>query len=190
MRRNHPPQVFRFVRSPFGKSFCLLLLLGLTDLGLAATIELPAPATGKASWYGEAHRGRLMANGEPFDPDRLTAASWFYPLGTRVRVSLDSGSGAAATVVVTITDRGPARALVQRGRVIDLSTAAFRKLAQPRLGLIPVRVEIASSNPLTDHWPRRAWPSMRPASSRAVLETQAEASSFGTGRRKPASSEG
>ena len=43
--------------------------------------------TGLASWYGEAHRGRLMANGRKFDPDKLTAASWFYPLGTRVRVT-------------------------------------------------------------------------------------------------------
>jgi rare lipoprotein A len=190
MRRNHSAQVFRFVLGPCGKSFCLLVLLGLTDLGLAATLELPVPATGKASWYGETHRGRLMANGEPFDPDRMTAASWFYPLGTRVRVSLDTGSGAAATVVVTITDRGPARALVQHGRVIDLSAAAFRKLAQPRLGLIPVRVEVAGSNPPADHWPRRSWLSMRPASGRTVLATQAEARSLGTGRRKPASTEG
>src|SRR5689334_14404996 len=46
--------------------------------------------TGVASWYGEAHRGRLMANRQPFDPDQFTAASWFYPLGTRVRVTLRS----------------------------------------------------------------------------------------------------
>src|SRR5579862_977014 len=61
----------------------------------------------QASWYGESHRGRLMANGQPFDPDQLTAASWFYPLGTRVVVTHD-----ARTVTVEITDRGPAHRLV------------------------------------------------------------------------------
>jgi peptidoglycan lytic transglycosylase len=88
-----------------------------------------------ASWYGEEHRGKFMANGRPFNPDALTAASWFYPLGTRVRVT--SGN---ANVVVTITDRGPARRLVRRGRVIDLSAAAFRRLAGLELGLVEVTI--------------------------------------------------
>ena len=50
--------------------------------------ELTANAQkGLASWYGEELRGKLMANGKRFDPDKLTAASWFYPLGTRVPLS-------------------------------------------------------------------------------------------------------
>src|SRR5437867_13046550 len=90
-----------------------------------------------ASWYGEDHRGKPMANGRPFNPDALTAASWFHPLGTRLRVM----SG-ASSVVVTITDRGPARRLVRQGRVIDLSAAAFRRLAGPELGLVEVTIII------------------------------------------------
>jgi rare lipoprotein A len=90
-------------------------------------------ATDQASWYGEDHRGRLMANHQPFDPDSLTAASWFFPLGTKVLVTYEDRS-----VVVEITDRGPARRLVQEGRKIDLSRAAFAKLADPDLGLIDV----------------------------------------------------
>lgn len=82
-----------------------------------------------------------MANGQPFDPDRLTAASWFYPLGTRVRVSLNAPGDPKKAVEVTITDRGPAWHLVKQGRVIDLGYAAFKELADPRLGLIPVHVE-------------------------------------------------
>lgn len=76
-----------------------------------------------------------MANGQPFDPDQFTAASWFYPLGTRVRVTHCNRA-----VVVTITDRGPAKRLVRQGRVIDLSHAAFAALADPDLGLIDVSV--------------------------------------------------
>ncbi len=94
---------------------------------------------GVASWYGEAHRGRLMADGRRFDPDQLTAASWFYPLGTRVRVTAADQPG--RSVIVTITDRGPAKKWVSAGRLIDLSRAAFKEIAPPGLGLVRVIVE-------------------------------------------------
>ncbi len=95
---------------------------------------------GDASWYGEVHRGKLMANRKRFDPDKLTAASWFYPLGSKVRVTLNLPGRSQKSVLVTITDRGPAKDLVQNGRVIDLSRAAFNRLANPDLGLVPVLV--------------------------------------------------
>ena len=82
-----------------------------------------------------------MANGKPFNPDKLTAASWFYPLGTRVRVTIRSPEIGQRSVMVTITDRGPAKRLVEQGRVIDLGFAAFQKLAEPDLGLVEVTVE-------------------------------------------------
>ncbi len=98
----------------------------------------PILEAGYASFYGEELRGELMANGQPFDPDQLIAASWFYPFGTRIRVFHRDRS-----VVVTITDRGPAKRLVRQGRIIDLSRAAFEALANPHLGLIPVRIQRA-----------------------------------------------
>ena len=104
----------------------LLITLGIIVVNLRADT---------ASWYGEEHRGKLMANGWPFNPDALTAASWFYPLGTRVRVRSGDSS-----VVVTVTDRGPAKRFVRHGRVIDLSAAAFRRLAGPELGLVEVAI--------------------------------------------------
>jgi rare lipoprotein A (peptidoglycan hydrolase) len=107
-------------------------------VGIAAlfmVLSLSCRAADLASWYGEQHRGLLMANGQRFDPDRLTAASWFFELGTKVVVTHDDRS-----VVVEITDRGPAKRLVQDGRKIDLSRAAFAKLADPDLGLIEVSV--------------------------------------------------
>src|SRR5262245_6580022 len=85
-----------------------------------------SPPAVLASWYGEEYRGKLMANCEPFDPDKLTAASWFFPLGTKVRVT---AAGSTNSVEVIITDRGPRRDLVRQGRIIDLSCAAFERLA-------------------------------------------------------------
>jgi len=95
---------------------------------------------GLASWYGEGLRGRAMANGEPFNPDKFTAASWFYPLGSKVRVS--TAAALSRSVVVTITDRGPARRLVNQGRVIDLSRGAFCEIADPNRGLVEVEVKL------------------------------------------------
>ena len=85
-----------------------------------------------------------MANGKPFNPDKLTAASWFYPLGTRVRVTVSDQLMRSRNVLVTITDRGPAWELVREGRVIDLARAAFKKIATPDLGLIQVTIQLAN----------------------------------------------
>jgi rare lipoprotein A len=158
--------------------YCAFLLAWAThaqvaQLGFVATPSLsstpvnaaesarstPAVQVGQASWYGEDHRGRLMANGQPFDPDKLTAASWFYTHGTPVLVTLKTDPNVlnpqpSRTVLFTITDRGPHRRLVRDGRVIDLSHAVFRRLADPGLGLIEVVVrpeetpgQIASMRP-------------------------------------------
>ena len=108
-----------------------LLTIGI----FLAVLALPCRAD-QASWYGEEHRGDLMANGHRFNPDKLTAASWFYALGTKLIIS-----HADRYVVVEVTDRGPAKRLVQEGRTIDLTRAAFAKLASPTLGLIDVTVK-------------------------------------------------
>lgn len=87
---------------------------------------------GTASYYSWDHAGRITASGVPFNPAALTCASWHYPLGTRLRVSHGGRS-----VVVVCNDRGPARRL---RREIDLSEAAFRKLAPTEVGLIEVKI--------------------------------------------------
>jgi rare lipoprotein A (peptidoglycan hydrolase) len=75
-------------------------------------------------------------NGRPFNPDALTAASWNYPLGSRLRLIYGNKS-----VVVEVTDRGGARAFMQFGRVVDLSHAAFAKLERPAVGTLRVKIK-------------------------------------------------
>jgi rare lipoprotein A len=89
----------------------------------------------RATWYGERERGKLMANGRPFNPDALTAASWNYPLGSKLKLVYRRKS-----VVVEVTDRGGARAFMQFGKVVDLSHAAFARLEKPSVGTIRVRI--------------------------------------------------
>jgi len=93
---------------------------------------------GKASYYSDALEGRSMANGEPYQPNRPTAAHRRLPFGTVVRVvSLAS----KRSVIVRIADRGP---FAGRGRVIDLSRRAAEALHMIEAGVVPVRVEVLS----------------------------------------------
>jgi len=87
---------------------------------------------GTASWYGKQHQGRKMANGQRFDRHKLTAASWYFPLGTSIRVvNLKNGE----SVLVTITDRGPNLRL---HRILDLSEAAAERLDYVGQGLTSI----------------------------------------------------
>lgn len=61
---------------------------------------------------------------------------WDVPFGVQVKVTNQTNG---QSVIVRITDRGPARRL--RGRVIDLTQGAFGLIAPLRQGLIPVVVE-------------------------------------------------
>jgi rare lipoprotein A len=90
----------------------------------------------RATWYGDRERGKLMANGRPFNPDALTAASWNYPLGSKLKLIYGNKS-----VVVEVTDRGGVRAFMQFGKVVDLSHAAFARLEKPAVGTLRVKIK-------------------------------------------------
>src|SRR3990167_6283326 len=75
---------------------------------------------------------------EPAYPAVIQTASWFYPFGTILKVtSLNNGR----SINVTVNDRGPAKRLVKKGRVIDLSKKAFESISPLSAGVIPVRIE-------------------------------------------------
>jgi len=98
-----------------------------------------SPATGEASYYGAQFQGRPTASGERFDNGQLTAAHRTLPFGTKVRVTnLSNGR----SVVVRVNDRGP----YARGRIIDLSRAAARRIDMVRAGVARVRVEPLGAN--------------------------------------------
>jgi rare lipoprotein A len=90
---------------------------------------------GLASWYGEPYHGRRTASGEIYDMHELTAAHRTLAFGTVVEVTRrDTG----AEVRVRVNDRGP----FVRGRIIDLSYAAARKIDLDRDGVAPVKVRV------------------------------------------------
>ena len=90
---------------------------------------------GKASWYGTRHHGRPTASGEPFDQHALTAAHPTLPFGTLVRVT-NRANG--RSVDVRINDRGGHG----RGRIIDVSFGAAKRLDMVRAGVVPCEIVI------------------------------------------------
>ncbi|WP_457579448.1 septal ring lytic transglycosylase RlpA family protein [Ensifer adhaerens] len=90
--------------------------------------------SGIASWYARGFQGRRTANGETYDPGRLSAAHPTLPLPSYVRVTnLTNGS----SVVVRVNDRGP----YHKGRLIDISSKAAEMLDMTRRGTASVRVQ-------------------------------------------------
>ncbi|UCF70002.1 MAG: septal ring lytic transglycosylase RlpA family protein [candidate division WOR-3 bacterium] len=90
---------------------------------------------GLASYYGAEFHGRKTASGETFDQHDLTCAHRHLPFGTRVKVTNLKNS---KSVVVRVNDRGP----WVRGRVIDLSYAAAKKIGMVSDGVVKVKVEV------------------------------------------------
>lgn len=93
---------------------------------------------GIASFYHYNLSGRKTANGEIFNPKKLTAASKTLPFKSTVLVR-DVKTG--KSVIVEINDRGP----FVKNRVIDLSEAAAKKLGITKKGVAKVDLFLVSN---------------------------------------------
>ena len=88
---------------------------------------------GRASWYGKDFHGRKTSNGEIYNMYGMTAAHKTLPLGTHVKVkNLEN----KREIEVRINDRGP----FVRGRIIDLSYTAAKKIDMVGPGTAPVEI--------------------------------------------------
>jgi rare lipoprotein A len=108
--------------------------------GRKASLASEFTEEGKASWYGQPYHGRTTASGEKFDMHAMTAAHPRLAFGSVVRVTNTNNS---KSVEVRINDHYPGG----KGRVIDLSRAAFSKIASLETGVVPVRVELVRRAP-------------------------------------------
>tara|TARA_Y100000768_G_scaffold69860_1_gene49134 strand:+ start:1434 stop:1874 length:441 start_codon:yes stop_codon:yes gene_type:complete len=95
----------------------------------------PQTQIGIASYYGKKFHKKRTANGEIFNMYKVSAAHKSYPLGTKVRVTnLENGK----SIKLVINDRGP----FVKGRIIDLSYKAARKLDFVNQGTTKVRINV------------------------------------------------
>jgi rare lipoprotein A len=117
------------------KTIKRVIICGVLLLKLCCTPLLAMAKPLTISWYGRQHAGKRMANGQRFNPKRLTAAHRKLPFGTRVRLfCLKTGK----SVVVTITDRGPFKKRLS----MDVSEQAAKQLGVRATGVARVDMEI------------------------------------------------
>ncbi len=88
---------------------------------------------GVASFYSEEYHGRKTASGEIFNMNDLTAAHPTLPFGVKLLVRNIKNN---KSVIVRVNDRMPDF----KGRVIDLSLAAARKIDMISDGIVEVKI--------------------------------------------------
>ncbi len=90
---------------------------------------------GQASFYSNKFNGRRTANGETFSQKKMTCACNVLSLGTWIKVT-NLRNGKAA--IVKVNDR----IHPHMRRIVDLTSAAAKKLGFVSSGLTRVRVEV------------------------------------------------
>jgi rare lipoprotein A len=109
-----------------------LLTGGFMTTALLLATSVQASQQGKASWYAMTS---LTASGERASPHTMTAAHRTLRFGTHIKVTnLRNGR----SVVLCVNDRGP----FVRGRVVDVTKKAARKLGFLRSGWTNVRLDV------------------------------------------------
>jgi len=178
-------------RRPFFGFLILFILSGCQSMrsvppSANTTTEMqifaPNPASielGVASWYGGRWIGRLTASGERYQTYDFTAAHKKLPFNTFVRV-VDLKSG--KTIIVRINNRGP----FVRGRIIDLSVEAAKKLGTYQNGLAKVRLEVLRPIPIMTS-PNLKTSSSKPSSTPRPTPTPLASSKPKSNFAKPSS---
>lgn len=103
----------------------------------ASGVSLGPPETLSTTWVSHKLQGKLMANGEPYSTEAMTAACNLFPLGTKLLVTFFGQH-----VAVTVTDR-----MEPNSRGLDLSRKAFVQLAPLARGRIPAHVRVLNYTP-------------------------------------------
>ena len=112
-----------------------LILSLLVALSSSACAKHNRIQTGKGSWYGKKFHGRKTASGKKYNMYALTAAHKTLPFNTIVEVTNLSNN---RKVIVRINDRGP----YAKGRIIDLSYLAAKKLGYINKGVEKLKVRV------------------------------------------------
>jgi len=98
-------------------------------------VSIGKKSKGIASWYGARFHMRRTSSGERYNMYASTAAHKTWPMHTMVRVTNIKNH---KSVIVRINDRGP----FVRGRVIDCSYSAGKKIGIDRRGTARVKLEV------------------------------------------------
>ena len=120
------------MKNILNKYLILSLLVALSTFACAKHNRIQI---GKGSWYGKKFHGRKTASGEKYNMYAYTAAHKTLPFNTVVEVTNLKNK---RKIIVRINDRGP----YARGRIIDLSYLAAKKLGYIGQGVAKLKVRV------------------------------------------------
>ena len=111
------------------------ILITLLTFSTTACAKPNGTQVGKGSWYGKKFHGRLTASGEKYNMYALTAAHRTLPFNTLVEVTNLKNH---RKIIVRVNDRGP----YAKGRIIDLSYLAAKKLGYANKGVAKLKIRV------------------------------------------------
>lgn len=124
----------------FRYTSCWLVLAGLAFLSACGGSKNAFTQAGQGSYYADKFNGRATASGAIYRSGKMTAAHNTLPFGTRIKVTnVKNGR----SVKVTVNDRGPH----VKGRIVDVSGKAARKLDLVDSGVVPVQLKVIKAAP-------------------------------------------
>ncbi|TDN39694.1 septal ring lytic transglycosylase RlpA family protein [Hymenobacter sp. UV11] len=130
--------MYKFSNSRYCKVLLASSLLSL--LSACGGSKSAFTQSGQGSYYADKFAGRATTSGAPYRPGQLTAAHNTLPFGTKIKVT-NVRNGRSVKVVVN--DRGPH----VKGRIVDVSKRAARKLGLIEAGVVPVQLKVVHAAP-------------------------------------------
>jgi rare lipoprotein A len=103
-----------------------IILLGLVFLSIQKQPSF------KATFYGKWHHGKITTSGEIFNMYKMTCATKYFPIGTKLKVTNPENN---KSVIVKVNDHKK-----YYNTLLDLSEYAFRKIGNTEVGVINVKV--------------------------------------------------
>ena len=115
---------------------------------LVSTAQSPPTSAGAGSgpikgicvYYNDKFQGHILASGEKYDKEALTAAHKTLPFGTMVKVT---NLGNNKSVVVRVNDRGPHGG--SKTKIIEITSRAAKEIDMIKEGKAQVQIEIVES---------------------------------------------
>ncbi|GAB3510416.1 septal ring lytic transglycosylase RlpA family protein [Emticicia fontis] len=120
-------------------SFLCLFILFKPTLASSQSSFIGVELFGKASYYENRFYGKKTASGEILKKNVLTCAHPTLPFGTMIEVTNLTNN---KWCIVRVNDRGP----FAKGRVLDLSHVAAKKLDMFHHGLAKVKLTVVGEN--------------------------------------------
>ena len=109
-------------------------ILILLMLPLLISTQVNAITYHNVSWYGKAFHGNYTKSGDIFNMHALTCASNTHKIGTRLKVT---NPETKKSVIVIVNDTGSFSRVT-----LDLSSGAFKRIADLKLGIIKVIIKV------------------------------------------------